>query len=159
MATNAETASGGIDRKRARLKRGTTETTATGTTAAPQPATRSLGIAKPPSKSAAVIKLLSRPKGANGPEIAVATDWQPHSVRAYLTGLRKKGHALLRLPRKDGELSYRLTVAAAPLESSPASVNVVPQTDGSDGAGPESVDPAADNNGATASNAAAAAAA
>lgn len=65
-----------------------------------------------PSKSAAVIKLLSRTKGATSAEITTATSWQPHSVRAFLSGLRKKGQVLARETRKSGEAAYRLVDSA-----------------------------------------------
>ena len=66
-------------------------------------------VPKPRStKSAAVIKLLSRNKGATLAEIMTATSWQPHSSRAFLTGLRKKGMTLLKETRRDGETSYRI---------------------------------------------------
>lgn len=77
------------------------------------------------SKSTAVVKLLDRPRGATVAEIITATDWQPHSVRAYLSGLRKKGRTLIREPRKNGEQGYRLTSAAliaAPVSETTASV-------------------------------------
>lgn len=67
---------------------------------------------KPPSKSAAVIKLLSRARGATTAEIQAVTAWQPHSVRAYLSGLRKAGRSLDKEERKSGETSYRLTATA-----------------------------------------------
>lgn len=60
------------------------------------------------TKAAAVKKLLSRSKGATLAEVSVATDWQPHSVRAYFTGLRKKGHHLVRECRASGEASWRI---------------------------------------------------
>ena len=61
------------------------------------------------SKSATVEKLLSRTRGATLAELIAATSWQPHSVRAFLTGLRKKGRSLLKEERKSGDTSYRLT--------------------------------------------------
>ena len=61
------------------------------------------------SKSAVVQKLLNRTKGASIAEIVSATSWQPHSARAFLTGLRKKGAVIIRESRKDGETSYRIT--------------------------------------------------
>lgn len=73
------------------------------------------------SKSAAVVKLLDRPRGATVAEMMAATDWQPHSVRAYLSGLRKKGSTLTREPRKSGEQAYRLT-SEVPI-ALPAKVN------------------------------------
>lgn len=60
-----------------------------------------------PSKSDIVAKLLARPKGATVAEVSSATGWQPHSVRAFLSGLRKKGVELMRGSRKDGTTYYR----------------------------------------------------
>lgn len=60
------------------------------------------------TKSATVIKLLSRNRGATVYEIGNSTSWQAHSTRAFLTGLRKKGKVLLKETRKDGETSYRI---------------------------------------------------
>jgi len=59
-------------------------------------------------KSASVIKLLSRAKGATIADMQGATAWQPHSVRAFLSGLRKKGFAVTKEQRKSGETAYRL---------------------------------------------------
>ena len=61
------------------------------------------------SKSATVERLLSRARGATLAELTAVTSWQPHSVRAFLTGLRKKGRSLLKEARKSGDTSYRLT--------------------------------------------------
>ena len=61
-----------------------------------------------PTKTAFVNKLLSRPRGASLGNITVATAWQAHSIRAVLTGLRKKGVALERQPRRDGMTGYRI---------------------------------------------------
>ena len=60
------------------------------------------------TKSAIVQKLLSRNKGATLDEIMAATNWQPHSTRAFLTGLRKKGIDLLRETRSGGETCWRI---------------------------------------------------
>lgn len=67
----------------------------------------------PATKTALVCKLLARPRGATVPELMTATDWQNHSVRAFFTGLRKKGHTLAREERTSGELAYRLVPDAA----------------------------------------------
>ncbi|MCP3731037.1 DUF3489 domain-containing protein [Sphingomonas sp. MG17] len=48
------------------------------------------------SKSAKVLDLLRRADGATLPELIEATGWLPHTTRAALTGLRKKGHAIER---------------------------------------------------------------
>ena len=38
----------------------------------------------------------------------MATGWQPHSTRAFLTGLRKKGNNLIKEQRPDGSTAYRI---------------------------------------------------
>lgn len=53
------------------------------------------------SKIDAVIELLRCSEGATLGEITEATGWQPHSARAVLTGLRKKGHVLEKAKRDD----------------------------------------------------------
>jgi hypothetical protein len=60
------------------------------------------------SKQALVIALLRRGEGAGLDELAAATGWLPHTTRAALTGLRKKGHALAREKRPDGTSLYRI---------------------------------------------------
>jgi len=61
------------------------------------------------SKPAIIQKLLQRPKGASLAQLRTATEWQPHSLRAALTHLRKRGHAVERLPAaKDGATRYRI---------------------------------------------------
>jgi hypothetical protein len=64
-------------------------------------------LPKQRTKSAAVTRLLSRAKGATLGEIAKATQWKPHSCRAFLTGIRKKAR-VLRQERPDGATSYRI---------------------------------------------------
>jgi Protein of unknown function (DUF3489) len=65
-----------------------------------------------PSKSDIVKKLLSRKTGATIDELGAATNWQPHSVRAFLSGLRKKGSTITREERRDGAKAYRIVKAA-----------------------------------------------
>ena len=69
-----------------------------------------------PTKAAIVSKLLSRPRGASLGDIIAATGWQTHSVRAFLTGLRKKGVVLEREPRRDGATGYRIVKPGAAAE-------------------------------------------
>ena len=69
---------------------------------------RSKKTGKLPTKSATVTKLLSRAKGATLVEITGATGWQPHSARAFMTGLRKKDISLVRECRTDGETCWRI---------------------------------------------------
>ena len=61
-----------------------------------------------PPKSELVKKLLRRGKGATLAELQDATGWQPHSVRAFLSGLRKKGEALVKEERKSGDTADRV---------------------------------------------------
>jgi hypothetical protein len=66
----------------------------------------------PPSESKAsmVLGLLQRSEGATLPELIDATAWLPHTTRAALTGLRRKGHSIERLKRND-VTCYRITEA------------------------------------------------
>jgi hypothetical protein len=57
-----------------------------------------------------VVKMLSRPEGATIDAIVTATGWLPHTTRAALTGLRKRGYAIERSLGGNGRPSvYRLT--------------------------------------------------
>jgi hypothetical protein len=78
------------------------------------------GPAPATSKSASVLKLLRRAKGASISELQEATAWQPHSVRAFLSGLRKKGSVLSKEQRKSGETTYRLASKSAPAATADA---------------------------------------
>ncbi|GAC1582146.1 MAG: hypothetical protein NVS3B5_16460 [Sphingomicrobium sp.] len=60
------------------------------------------------TKAAIVGKLLSRPRGASLGDITAATGSQAHSIRAFLTGLRKKGVNVEREQRRDGATGYRI---------------------------------------------------
>lgn len=63
-------------------------------------------------KSGAFEQLLTREGGASLDELNIATGWQPHSCRAFLTGLRKKGWAIARKKREDGTTIW---VGSAPV--------------------------------------------
>lgn len=65
-----------------------------------------------PTKAQLVTKLLSRKAGATLANLIEATGWQPHSARAHLTGLRKKGTVILREKRKDGTTCWRIATEA-----------------------------------------------
>ena len=68
------------------------------------------------TKTAQIIKLLSRKAGADLPALQKATGWQPHSVRAALSGLRKAGYTIERManPKPDGQAIYRITGTPEP---------------------------------------------
>jgi hypothetical protein len=59
------------------------------------------------SKLAEVLGLLGRESGASIDELIAATDWLPHTTRAALTGLRKRGYSIERR-REDDATRYRL---------------------------------------------------
>lgn len=65
---------------------------------------------KPVSKIGMVAELLRREGGATLTELVAATGWQPHTTRAALTGLRKKGHAIERGTR-DGNTHYSIAAS------------------------------------------------
>lgn len=65
------------------------------------------------SKIAKVITLLQREQGATLAEIIGATDWLPHTSRAALTGLRKRGYAIERRSRGEGPKGYVIVEVAA----------------------------------------------
>lgn len=61
----------------------------------------------PPSKADIVCNLLREPTGATLEQITSATGWKPHSARAFLSGLKKKGVSLDRT-KLDGVSRYRI---------------------------------------------------
>ena len=62
------------------------------------------------SKKALLITLLSSNDGASITALMQATDWQPHTIRAALSGLRKRGFTLDR-SQSNGQSHYRLLSA------------------------------------------------
>jgi hypothetical protein len=72
------------------------------------------------SKQALVIALLRREGGATLADLIAETDWLPHTTRAALTGLRKKGYQIDKSKREDGTTVYALP---SPAPSKPASQN------------------------------------
>ncbi|MEO9781628.1 MAG: DUF3489 domain-containing protein [Sedimentitalea sp.] len=63
------------------------------------------------TKASILRKLLSRKTGANLATLQSATGWQPHSVRAALSGLRKAGYTIDRAnsAKAGNGLIYRIT--------------------------------------------------
>jgi hypothetical protein len=64
----------------------------------PARAPRESGAARTPrsgTKQQTVLALLRRAEGASGPDIIAATGWQPHTVRGFLAGLKKRGIEVL----------------------------------------------------------------
>ncbi|MBQ0713954.1 DUF3489 domain-containing protein [Paraperlucidibaca sp.] len=63
------------------------------------------------TKSDALLKLMRRPKGASLTEMQKLTGWQAHSVRAALTGFRKKAIDITR-DTTTGASRYRIEAEA-----------------------------------------------
>ena len=61
----------------------------------------------PQTKTALVLSLMKRTEGATLDQMVAATGWLPHTTRAALTGLRKRGHAVARTATDDGSV-YRI---------------------------------------------------
>ncbi len=63
---------------------------------------------RPGSKLAKVIAMLSAKTGATVDSLVRATDWLPHTTRAALTGLRKRGYRIEKETRASGQTAYRI---------------------------------------------------
>lgn len=57
------------------------------------------------TKQALLLELIGREGGATVEELTSVTGWLPHTARAAITGLRKRGHGL-RCERIDGVSRY-----------------------------------------------------
>lgn len=66
-----------------------------------EPKTAAKAEPKAASKISTVINLLKRDQGATLDEMVKTTGWLPHTTRAALTGLKKKGHTLEKSMRDD----------------------------------------------------------
>jgi hypothetical protein len=55
-----------------------------------------------------ILKQLRHKKGASLKGLEKTTGWQPHSVRAAITGLRKKGHEIKHTKDAKGVTVYRV---------------------------------------------------
>jgi hypothetical protein len=68
--------------------------------------------ASPPTKHQQVIDLLSRDNGASLKEMSNIANWLPHSTRAFMTSLKKKGYTITS-DKTDGVRRYRATSSLA----------------------------------------------
>ncbi|PTQ13327.1 hypothetical protein CLG96_04295 [Sphingomonas oleivorans] len=88
---------------------------AAGTSAEPHPSLAEAGMVATPrastTKIGKVLALLGREQGASLAELVAATGWLPHTIRAALSGLRKKGHAVS-TGKVEGVTHYRIAQAA-----------------------------------------------
>ncbi len=63
------------------------------------------------TKQARLVDMMQKPGGATVAQMGTKTGWQPHSVRAALTGLRKRGIAVTRAKDDTGTTIYRIGAA------------------------------------------------
>jgi hypothetical protein len=80
--------------------------------AAPPPPEKAATGVKAGTKQALLVEMLEREGGVSLDEITAATSWLPHSARAMLTGLRKRGFTITN-EKVDGVRRYRATKADA----------------------------------------------
>ena len=77
--------------------------------AAAQPEQRSIdGAPRPGSKQALVVDMLCKSDGASLDALIKATGWLPHTTRAALTGLRKRGYSVERVRDESKGSLYRI---------------------------------------------------
>ena len=62
------------------------------------------------SKTAQILELLKRPSGATLQELMATTEWQPHSVRGFISGTlgKKLGLTVESAKGEDGKRTYSL---------------------------------------------------
>ncbi|MEH6792179.1 DUF3489 domain-containing protein [Parasphingorhabdus sp.] len=76
-------------------------------TSAPDPNAESKPV-KPASKASLMLGMLQRADGATISQLVAATDWLPHTTRAALTGLKKKGYHVTSMKAEGEERVYRV---------------------------------------------------
>ncbi|MFC3694527.1 DUF3489 domain-containing protein [Chenggangzhangella methanolivorans] len=64
------------------------------------------------TKQAIIVNLLARPEGATLGDLIDATGWLPHTTRAVLSGLRKRGFVLSSEKPEQGECRYSIAASA-----------------------------------------------
>ena len=61
------------------------------------------------TKQQAVVSMLSSSAGATIDTLMTHMGWLPHTTRAVLSGLRKRGHVIERIRDEEGRSCYRIT--------------------------------------------------
>jgi hypothetical protein len=99
----------------AKAKSGKKATPAKKTAPAPKKAAKASKAAKAKgtregSKTAQILELLKRPGGATLQELMAATEWQPHSIRGFISGTlgKKMGLAVESAKSEEGDRTYSL---------------------------------------------------
>ncbi|MGJ3230731.1 MAG: DUF3489 domain-containing protein [Oceanicaulis sp.] len=62
------------------------------------------------TKKARLFELLQSPDGVSVDLLSETLGWKPHTTRAALTGLRKDGHELVKLPPEEGAHASRYQI-------------------------------------------------
>jgi Protein of unknown function (DUF3489) len=103
----------GVDEPEEETSKGSGEAGDENTNAAREPAS---GAPREGSKQALVVEMLAKKGGATLDQLIEATGWLPHTTRAALTGLRKRGFDIERT-RSDGKASIYRIVATSKLST------------------------------------------
>ena len=74
-----------------------------------RPGSKLQGATPRKTKASLMREMLEGEGGANLDDLCKATGWQPHTVRAALSGLRKAGHVIDRTRDDAGKSIYRVT--------------------------------------------------
>jgi hypothetical protein len=69
-------------------------------------------VSRRSTKLALVVRLINRRSGATLDDLAKATGWLPHSIRAALSSLRKRGHVIERTRDRRDRPVYRLIASS-----------------------------------------------
>lgn len=73
--------------------------------------TKTQAAPKRETKNDKVLALLTRENGATLEDLVAATGWLPHTARAAMTDLKKKGHTIERI-KVDGVSRYSIVKSA-----------------------------------------------
>lgn len=65
-------------------------------------------------KLASVVEQISQADGATIADLTATSGWQPHTIRAALSRLRRRGHIIILSTRADGRKAYRLQHEGCP---------------------------------------------
>ncbi len=76
-------------------------------------------LPRPGSKLALLIDLLCSEGGVSLDDLVEPTGWQPHTVRATLTHLRRRGMIITHRKSNAGTTVYEAATSAEPIEASP----------------------------------------
>jgi hypothetical protein len=75
------------------------------------------------TKRGLLVTLLQREQGATIDDLMAATQWLPHTTRAALTGLRKKGYEIGKEKDEGGKTIYRIETEANPSKAPAAGIS------------------------------------